>query len=117
MSLIEPLLIFPKADCKVYAATISRRVPLVPENTQTIWEMGGSVIRYLLTPLVLITSLIETQAALTHLPRNDIPSGILSSKVTFYVQHTLFPQFATIERISFSRNRAFVRCDSENARN
>ena len=49
--------------------------------------------------------------ALTHLPRNDIPSGILSSKVTFYVQHTLFPQFATIERISFSRNRAFVRCD------
>jgi len=48
---------------------------------------------------------------LTHLPCNDIPSGILSSNVPFYVQHTLFPPFATIQRISFSRNRAFVRCD------
>src|SRR6266496_3222140 len=48
---------------------------------------------------------------LTHLPRNDIPSGTLVPTYPFYVQHTLFPPFATIERISFSRNRAFVRCD------
>src|SRR5205823_4329552 len=60
---------------------------------------------------------LEQLPCLTHLPCNDIPSGILSSNVPFYVQHTLFPPFATIQRISFSRNRAFVRCDSESARN
>ena len=58
------------------------------------------------------------EMVLMHLPRNDSPSGIVDSNVTFVACNVFCPHH--LRRWSetvFGRNRAFVRCGAEKARN
>src|SRR5207249_10391778 len=60
---------------------------------------------------------VDIGYSLTHLPRNDIPSGILSSNVTFLRATYFVPAVCDDRANQFSRSRAFVRCGAEKARN